>query len=51
MLWRRLKYEWPRLEDYADKETLRLAVWTTLRAVGGTLKINFSPFKDGLKTA
>jgi transposase len=26
-LWRKLKYEWLRPEDYADKETLHLAVW------------------------
>jgi len=46
-LWRKLKYEWLRPEDYADEDTLRLAVWTTLKAVDSTLKINFSPFKNG----
>ncbi len=50
-LWRKLKYEWLRPEDYADEETLRLAVWTTLKAVGSALKINFAPFKNGLKIA
>ena len=49
MLWRKLKYEWLRPEDYADEDTLRLAAWTTLRAVGSTLKINFSPFKNGVE--
>ena len=34
ILWRKLKYEWLRPEDYADKETLRLAVWQALAAVG-----------------
>ena len=41
MLWRKLKYEWLRPEDYADEDTLRLAVWTTLKAVGSTLNIVF----------
>ncbi len=45
MLWRRLKYEWLRPEDYADEDTLRLAVWTALKAVGNSLRINFAPFK------
>ena len=40
-LWRKLKYEWLRPEDYADKETLHLAVWQALSAVGQALKINF----------
>jgi hypothetical protein len=43
-----LKYEWLRPEDYADLETLRLGVWTALKAVGSTLEINFSPFKNGI---
>ncbi len=44
-LWRKLKYEWLRPEDYADEDTLRYAVWTALKAVGHSLKIAFSPFK------
>jgi transposase len=44
-LWRKLKYEWLRPEDYADKDTLRLAVWQALTAVGSTLNIAFSAFK------
>lgn len=45
VLWRKLKYEWLRPEDYADKETLRLAVWQALAAVGGSLPIQFSAFR------
>jgi len=48
-LWRKLKYEWLCPEDYADEDTLRYAVWTTLRAVGHSLKIAFSPFQKGVK--
>ena len=44
-LWRKLKYEWLRPEDYADKEALRLAVWQALRAVGSAVNIAFSDFK------
>lgn len=44
-LWRMLKYRWLRPEDYADEETLRLAVWLALSAVGMSLNIDFSPFK------
>jgi transposase len=45
ILWRKLKYEWLRPEDYADEDTLRYAVWMALSAVGHSLKIAFSPFK------
>ncbi len=44
-LWRKLKYEWLRPEDYADKETLHYQVWQALKAVGKSLTINFSPFR------
>jgi transposase len=47
-LWRKLKYEWLRPEDYADEEMLRYAVWTALGAVGHTLRIAFSPFKKDI---
>ena len=47
MLWRKLKYEWLRPEDYADEDALRLAVWKALSAVGHSLSIAFSPFKSG----
>lgn len=48
VLWRKIKYEWLRPEDYTDKDTLRLAVWKALRAVGHSLSIAFSPFKNSL---
>ena len=48
-LWRKLKYEWLRPEDYATLDTLRLAVWTALKAVGSSLNITFSPFKKSLE--
>ena len=44
-LWRKLKYEWLRPEDYADEERLRLSVWQALRAVGTSLSIRFSAFR------
>ena len=46
VLWRKLKYEWLRPEDYADKETLHYQVWLALKAVGKSLTINFSPFRQ-----
>lgn len=49
MVWRKLKYEGLRPEDYADEDALRLAVWTTLTAVGKSLNIAFSPFKKILE--
>ena len=51
ILWRKLKYEWLRPEDYADEDTLRYAVWTAPMAVGHSLKIAFSPFKKDTETA
>jgi len=45
VLWRKLKYAWLRPEDYADEETLWLAVWLALSAVGTGLNIDFSSFK------
>ena len=45
VLWRKLKYEWLRPDDYADAETLRYAVWQALRAVGASLFIRFSAFR------
>ncbi len=49
ILWRKLKYEWLRPEDYADADTLRLVVWTALKAVSNSLRITFSPLKNHLK--
>lgn len=46
MLWRKLKYEWLRAEDYADASTLHYQVWLALKAVGTSLTINFSPFRQ-----
>ena len=51
VLWRKLKYEWLRPEDYADEDTLRLAVWAALRAVGHSLTITFSPFKNSAENS
>lgn len=45
VLWRKLKYEWLRAEDYADKETLHYAVWQALSAVGKSLRIEFGTAK------
>lgn len=45
VLWRKLKYEWLRPDDYASEETLRLAVWQALQAVGKSLRIRFSAFE------
>ena len=45
-LWKRLKYEWLRPDDYADKDTLHFAVWKALKAVGTTLHINFAKPKQ-----
>lgn len=44
-LWRKMKYEWLRPEDYADEERLRLSVWQALIAVGTSLFIQFSAFR------
>ena len=47
ILWRKLKYEWLGAEDYADDSTLHYQVWLALKAVGRSLTINFSPFRQG----
>lgn len=44
-LWKKLKYEWLRAKDYANKETLHGAVNAILRSVGTTYRIAFSPFQ------
>ena len=41
-LWRKLKYEWLRPQDYLWFEQLRYAVQLALAAVGSLLNINFS---------
>jgi len=45
ILWRKLKYEWLQVGDYADKETLYTAAKRLLGEVGKSLHIAFSPFK------
>ena len=42
ILWRKLKYEWLRSEDYLAEDNLFYAVTQILAAVGDSLKINFS---------
>lgn len=43
-LWRKLKTEWLRPEDYPEKDSLFYAVDRCLASVGQELRINFSPF-------
>ena len=47
-LWRKLKYEWLAAPDYATRETLSYAVRLALKAVGASLRINFSGFNVSL---
>ena len=42
ILWRKLKYEWLRPQDYLCFEHLRYAIQLALAAVGSLLHINFS---------
>ena len=46
VLWRKLKYEWLRAEDYSDAETLHYAVWQALSAVGKSLRGSGSPYVE-----
>ena len=48
VLWRKLKYEWLRPQDYLSFEQLRYAVRLALAAVGSLLNISFSNPKLGL---
>ena len=48
VLWRKLKYEWLRPEDYTDAQRLHYAVWQALAVVGKSLRIQFSQFRHGL---
>ena len=43
-LWRKLKYEWLTPKDYETRETLCYAVRLALKAIGTSLRINFSGF-------
>lgn len=47
-LWRKLKYEWLQLSDYATTDGLFYRVRQALAAVGTSLKIQFSEFSLGL---
>lgn len=42
ILWRKLKYEWLRPEDYLAEDDLFYAVTQCLAAIGNSLNINFS---------
>lgn len=46
-LWRKLKYEWLKPQDYLSFEGLRYAVHLALSAVGSLLHINFSKLNYG----
>lgn len=47
-VWRKLKYEWLRAEDYLSKGNLQYAVKQALWAFGKSLRINFSGFNYSL---
>ena len=48
VLWRKLKYQWLRPQDYLETQTLFYQVRQALAAVGSLLKIHFQPFQHGL---
>lgn len=48
VLWRKLKYQWLRPQDYLETQTLFYQVRQALAAVGTLLKIHFAPFRLGL---
>ena len=48
VLWRHLKYQWLRPQDYLETQTLFYQVRQALAAVGTLLKIHFTPFRLGL---
>ncbi len=48
VLWRKLKYQWLRPQDYLDTQTLFYQVRQALAAVGSLLKIHFAPFQHSL---
>ncbi len=48
VLWRKLKYEWLAAKDYQTRDTLCYAVRLALKAVGESLRINFSGFNLSL---
>lgn len=48
VLWRKLKYQWLRPQDYLDTQTLFYQVRQALAAVGTLLQIHFAPFQHKL---
>ncbi len=44
-LWRHLKYQWLRPQDYLQNDALFSRVTQALAAVGSSLKIHFAPFQ------
>lgn len=48
VLWRKLKYQWLRPQDYLQTQELFYQVRQALAAVGSLLKIQFSPFLHNL---
>ena len=48
VLWRKLKYQWLRAQDYLETDALFYQVRQALAAVGTSLKIHFAPFQHGL---
>ena len=47
VLWRKLKYQWLRPQDYLETQMLFYQVRQALAAVGILLKIHFAPFRLG----
>lgn len=47
-LWRHLKYQWLRPQDYLQNDALFYRVTQALAAVGSLLKIHFAPFQHNL---
>ena len=48
ILWRKLKYQWLRPQDYLDTQTLFYQVRQALAAVGTLLHIHFKPLQHSL---
>ena len=48
VLWRKLKYQWLRPQDYLESQTLFYQVHQALAAVGTLLKIHFATFRLNL---
>ncbi len=48
VLWRKLKYQWLRPQDYLQNDALFYRVTQALAAVGSLLKIHFAPFQHNL---